>query len=160
MRRVLSFLSDEVDWGRLAGIALVAALLFYVIPAGTATTLVTLLIYSISGMIVERGVSRYPFWHSMCFGLLAVIFQTAMFLLYDLGSTRSLPPFSEVTALWLYLSLPSIFQALAGTWISYTFRRVQRTAAERAAQEGAAPKRERPAKSPSKKSQKRGKRGK
>jgi hypothetical protein len=160
MRRVLSFLSNEIDWGRLAGIALVAALLFYVIPAGTATTFVTLLIYSVSGMIVERSAPRHPFWSALFFGLLSVFFQTAMALLYGLGRVRQLPPFNEVTALWLYVSLPSIFQALAGTWISYTFRRVQKTAQERAAQEGKDSKQPSPAKAPSSKGKKKGKKRK
>jgi len=131
MKKVFSFLRQEIIWGRLAGIAVVTAALF-VLSSGSALGMVGLLGFSVGGIVVGRMASRRPFWNGLFYGLLAIAFTAALLILYTLGNEGRPPSGAGIGGALLYASVLILPQAIVGVGISAVFRRF-RDAGERMA---------------------------
>jgi len=136
--RIVTFLAKEITWGRLALMALVCALLvMIVLPfSGNLVSMVPLLILSIGGILVERSAPEHPYLNSLVFAILGILFTLLMNILSFMGAVQRLPTLLEMSGLiYLFIFIP---QALLGTWIGVTIRRV-REMREAAKKEGEKP---------------------
>jgi hypothetical protein len=122
MARVLSFLGKEIQWGKVAGIAVGAAVLTMILSSGELNVL-SLLTFSLGGILIERAAPRHPFWNGLVFGLLGIVFMMTLVQLLQFGRNQPLLTLAEMGWGVLSLSLYTMPQAMMGAWIGVTIRR-------------------------------------
>ncbi len=122
MGRALSFLAREIQWGKVAGIAAGAAVVSMLLSSGDLSVL-SLLTFSLGGILVERAAPRHPYWNALFFGLCGIFFMLVLAQLVQLGTNQPLLTAVEVGWGVLSLSLYTMPQALMGAWIGVTIRR-------------------------------------
>jgi len=137
LQKIASVLSNEVKWGRIAGLAAGAALLA-VVATGSGFSMLSLVVFSLAGIFIERIAPKRPYLNSLFYSLLGVLFYTGLFLLKVLGEGgQGISPV-ELLVQWLQVALIVVPQSLIGTWIGVTIRKFGKVAAE-SRREGAEP---------------------
>ena len=119
---------NEIKWGRIALLALGAAIVALLVSRGNFS-LLSLTVFSIAGIFVERLAPKRPFINAFCYGLLGVLFYVVLVIFQALGSAT---PVTTSEILWLTFSVAIVVlpQALIGTWIGTSIRKFAKVAAE------------------------------
>lgn len=128
-RKVGAILSNDIKWGRIAGLAAGAAVLSLV-TASSSFSFLPLVVFALAGIFVERLAPQRPFWNSIFYALLGVFFYGVLAYLRVLGSGG--PPLSLNDLLQLLLSVGIVVlpQSLIGTWIGVSIRRFSKASAD------------------------------
>jgi hypothetical protein len=136
LQKIGFILTTEIKWGRIALLALGASMVALLVSGG-AFNLLSLTVFSIAGIFVERLAPKRPYLNALCYGLLGVLFYVVLFILQVLGLGAA--PVAE-EMLWLTFSVAIVVvpQALIGTWIGTSIRKFSQVAAE-ARKDGGAP---------------------
>lgn len=140
LQKVVSILATEVKWSRIALLALGAALVAMLVSGGTFDIL-SLTIFSVAGIFIERMAPKHPYLNAFFYGLLGTLFYVTLVVFQALGEGQGGLLAADV--LWLALSVVIVVlpQALIGAWIGSSIRKFSRVAAEsRKAREAAAEK--------------------
>lgn len=151
MSRLPGFLREEILWGRMALIALGAALASELVLSLPVLESFTLIAFTIAGILVERSARRHPLWNALVCGLLAVVWKALLALLVAYGAEEPLPGLAELGLLFLFWAVPILPLVFVGTAMVVLFRRIgQRARAGQGAPEEppARPGAEREAKAP------------
>ncbi len=135
MRRVVTFLTEDVPWSRVLGIALAAALLSFLVPE-TMRTLVLVGAFPVGAILVAQAGTKHPYRNALLYGILGVIFVEVLYFLIILGETKQAMTWEEVKAT-AYVAVWIIPQSLAGAWVSTSFRRAREVGEQRAQAEAA-----------------------
>ena len=128
-RKIGNILATEVKWGRVAGLAAGAALIA-VLATGSAFGMLSLVVFSLAGIFIERIAPRHPYVNSLIYSLLGVLFYSGLFLLKVVGEGQQGITPVEVLVQWLQVAIVVVPQSLIGTWIGVTIRRFGKVAAE------------------------------
>lgn len=128
-QKITSLLTTEIKWGRIALLALGAALVAMLVSGGTFS-LLALTVYSVVGIFVERVAPKHPFVNAFFYGLLGVLFYVTLLVFQALGNGQT--ALTAADLLWLTLSALIVVlpQALIGTWIGRSIRKFSQVAAE------------------------------
>ena len=129
LRKVGTILTTEIKWGRIAGLAAGAALVA-VLAAGSSFSLLSLVVFSLAGIFVERMAPRRPYWNSLLYSLLGVLFFTLLLVLKGLGEGAQSLSSVEFLLQWLQVTIVVVPQSLIGTWIGVSIRKFSKVAAE------------------------------
>lgn len=129
LQKITAILTTEIKWGRIALLALGAAVVAILVSGGTVN-LLALTVFSIVGIFIERVAPKHPFVNSFCYGLLGVIFFITLLLLQALGEGQGALTVADLPWLILYVGIVALPQSLIGTWIGTSIRKFTRVAAE------------------------------
>lgn len=140
LQKIASILTTEIKWGRLALLALGAAVVALLV-SGSTVNLLALTVFSIIGIFIERVAPKHPFLNSFCYGLLGVVFYVTLLFLQALGEKAGALTAADLPWLIGYVGIVAVPQALIGTWIGTSIRKFTRmAAASRQEEDGAADK--------------------
>lgn len=145
MRKVLLFLRQEILWGKMAGIAAVAALASLLLEDASGALAFlqgfSLFVFAVAGMFVYRSAKRHPFWNALVCAFFAALFYLLLYQMAWLGEHDALRPLAEI-APWLpYMGILITVETFVGTGVFYLARRF----AERARAQGGGQKQQPPA---------------
>jgi hypothetical protein len=138
LRKVGTILTTEIKWGRIAGLAAGAALIA-VLATGSSFSLLSLVAFSIAGIFVEWIAPGHPYWNSLFYSLLGVLFYTLLLFLGALGEGAQEISSTGFLLEWLRVAIVVVPQSLIGTWIGVSIRKFSKATAEARQQGGAAP---------------------
>lgn len=138
--KVWSILRQDIAWGKVSGWGLATA--FVAVLLMESASLLALLVFALGGLFIDRMSSRRPLWNGLFYGLWGALFLLIFMNLYVLGTTeRRLMTLEELRSAGVMAGL-CVFQALMGSWLSTSFRRLGRP---REAQPGGEKREEKPA---------------
>ncbi len=132
MMRLGTFLTEEVPWSRVLGIALLAAFVSFAVPAEMRSFFVVLA-FPVGAILVAQAAVKHPFWNALLYGIFGIIFWEVLYFLVILGETKQVMTWEELAGTAMYMAL-IIPQALLGAWVAITFRRAQEASGRRAAE--------------------------
>ncbi len=135
MRRVVTFLTEDVPWSRVLGIALGAAFLSFLVPE-TMRTLILVGAFPVGAILVAQAGTKHPYRNALLYGISGVIFVEMLYFLVILGEMKRAMTWEEVQAT-AYVAVWIIPQSLAGAWVSTSFRRAREVGEQRAQAEAA-----------------------
>jgi hypothetical protein len=141
LQKIVSILTTEIKWSRIVLLALGAAVVALVVSGG-AFNLLALTVFSIAGIFIERIAPKHPYLNAFCYGLLGVLFYSALFVFQALGEGQgALTAVDVLVGLALPVAVVVVPQALIGAWLGRSIRKFTQVAAEaRKAREADAPK--------------------
>jgi len=143
MRRVLQFLYQEILWGKMAGIAALAALASFLLEGSPGALAflqgLSLFVFAVAGMFVYRSARRHPFWNALVCAFFAALFYVAFFQVSSLGEEGSMRPLAEI-ALWFpYMLILITVETFVGTGVFFLARRFAERAQARQEEKAAPP---------------------
>lgn len=145
-RKLGTILTAEIQWGRLAALAAGVAFLA-VVTVGGAMSFLSMVVFSLGGIFIERMAPKRPYWNGLAYGLLSVFFYILLLELSIVGRGQPWPTMAVLLEELLSVCIVVLPQALIGTWIGVTIRRIGQAGRESKGQgeEAARPEGSRPA---------------
>ncbi len=122
-RRLVTILTVEIQWGRLAALAAGVAFVAVVTAGGTMSFL-SMVVFSLGGIFIERMAPKRPYWNGLAYGLMSVFFYILLLELSIVGRGQPWPTMATLLEELLSVSIVVLPQALIGTWIGVTIRRI------------------------------------
>ncbi len=131
--KVWDILRQDVAWGKVSVWGLATA--FAAVLLIESLSLLALLVFALGGLFIDRMSPRRPLWNGLFYGLLGAIFLLVLMNLYILGTPeRRLMNLEELRSAGVMAGL-CVFQALMGSWLSASFRRLGRPGEARPGEE-------------------------
>ncbi len=123
LQKIATLLTEDIKWGRLAALAAGSALVAVVTASGTLSFL-SLVVFSIGGILIDRIAPKRPYWNALVFGLLGIFFYALLFNLSIVGRNQPLPALPLLLQEALSVGIVILPQSLIGAWIGVTIRRI------------------------------------
>jgi hypothetical protein len=130
-RRALLFLAREIQWGWLAGMALLLTMLAGIVLTGAFNSgspfllVLALVLFAFGGILIGNRARRHPFLNALAGSVLCVSFGTIIVVLYNLGAGFPIRTTEELGGTVVILVVFVVPQLVVGAAIAVFYRYVR-----------------------------------